>query len=372
MNFLVVDDERYMLKNIQTQLQRCKFSVTQIFTAVSAAQAREIISNSHVDIILCDIEMPQESGLELLLWVNKHHPRITNIVLTCYADFSYIQQALRLNVADYLVKPIPQEELQAAIQKAIDRINQSRQMEKHSSYGKYWAENESKLYENFWREVLQGTVPAEPEALQREATSRNLFLQMETRYIPILVCIYNRLGNTPQENAKNQGAVKELVRNTFVEVSQQGIVIETEWERLMCILPVASRQNIESSFFLDCCERMAGSAQTYFSCNLYCYIGESCAVADLNAVYLRFNEYSRHDVVKKHAVLLGSSIPKDTTGPLDLNILAMLLLEGEYVEARLEAETLLRREGATEEYLHFFYHNFVQILGNVLKKQDIS
>ena len=55
------------------------------------------MSRQHIDIMLCDIEMPGESGLRLVEYAKSRDERIRCIFLTAYSDFSYAQEAVRQN-----------------------------------------------------------------------------------------------------------------------------------------------------------------------------------------------------------------------------------------------------------------------------------
>ena len=79
--------------------------------AGNVEQAKGIIRNYRPDIILCDIEMPQSSGLELLAWCKDNAPETETIILTCHAQFSYAQTAVRLGSLDYLLKPVTEDTL---------------------------------------------------------------------------------------------------------------------------------------------------------------------------------------------------------------------------------------------------------------------
>ena len=86
-----------------------------------------MLTTYEVDIVLTDIEMPEGSGLELIRWVKENKPEIACIFYTCHAEFSYAQEALRLGAVDYLLKPIPYDELEEILRKTIEMLKQSKQ-----------------------------------------------------------------------------------------------------------------------------------------------------------------------------------------------------------------------------------------------------
>jgi two-component system, response regulator YesN len=116
---LIVDDEDYAVEGIRAGVRWNDLGVDQVYTAFSVKQAREIVLQSHIDVIICDIEMPQESGIDFLFWLRQSDESTEFIFLTCHDDFSLIQQALRLDCLDFLVKPVDGAELTAAVRKAL-------------------------------------------------------------------------------------------------------------------------------------------------------------------------------------------------------------------------------------------------------------
>lgn len=109
---LIVDDEVHAVKGIRSGMDWNRLGITAVFTAYTVRQAKELFEREHIDIMLCDIEMPQASGLELTKWVRERYPKTETIFLTCHADFKYAKQALQLGSLDYILKPVPFAELE--------------------------------------------------------------------------------------------------------------------------------------------------------------------------------------------------------------------------------------------------------------------
>ena len=115
MNLLIVDDEPSSIRAVSDMLNWPDLGISRVLAARSAQEARTCIREETIDILLCDIEMPQESGLDLLEWINKEKPGISCIYMTCYPEFSYAQRAVKLGSMAYLLKPIDPEELEREI-----------------------------------------------------------------------------------------------------------------------------------------------------------------------------------------------------------------------------------------------------------------
>lgn len=122
MNVLLIDDEITMLHIMETAIDWKKKGIQKVFTAYNADLARDIISSSQINLVICDIEMPKENGLSLIKWIQDMYPEIINIILTGYPDFNYARSAISLGVYRYLLKPVAFDELEQTIASAVERL----------------------------------------------------------------------------------------------------------------------------------------------------------------------------------------------------------------------------------------------------------
>lgn len=106
MKLLIVDDEPIILSNIKNIITQSEFKDLEILTANNAAEAYDVINSNSPEIILTDIQMPQENGIHLLIKISELNYSPIVIFITGYSDFSYMQSALRYKAFDYLLKPI--------------------------------------------------------------------------------------------------------------------------------------------------------------------------------------------------------------------------------------------------------------------------
>ena len=138
-NVLVVDDEIYAVKGIVDGIDWNKLGVAGVFEAYHAREAKAILESKPVDLIICDINMPEENGLELLEWAKEHFPELEAVFLTCHTDFNYVRKALQLGSCDYLLKPVIYEEMEEVLRKNFDRLIKERtNQESMESFKRYY------------------------------------------------------------------------------------------------------------------------------------------------------------------------------------------------------------------------------------------
>ena len=109
---LIVDDELIAIKDIASNIEQINFLIVED-TCSSAIEAAEILKRGNIDIMFLDINMPYLSGIEFLESLDKAP---LTILSTAYSE--YALDGYRLNVIDYLLKPISFQRFFQAVQKA--------------------------------------------------------------------------------------------------------------------------------------------------------------------------------------------------------------------------------------------------------------
>lgn len=122
MKILLVDDEIVALNALKKRVDWVKYGFTEVFAAQDVSAASELVEKERIDLILCDVEMPGGNGLGFIERVRDAHPRIRSVIITCHAEFDYVQKAIRCGARDYILKPIDYEELESLLQQLGQEI----------------------------------------------------------------------------------------------------------------------------------------------------------------------------------------------------------------------------------------------------------
>ncbi|MBE0584718.1 MAG: response regulator [Desulfofustis sp.] len=99
---LLIDDEVSILKLLSAVLRGAGY---QVLTGASVAEGRDILKRNRIDLLVTDINMPEESGFVLIDHVKAHYPKLPIIVATVIDNITEAQQVLESGVYGYLVKP---------------------------------------------------------------------------------------------------------------------------------------------------------------------------------------------------------------------------------------------------------------------------
>lgn len=130
LRLLIVDDEATILDGLVELFHEAALPDLEINYASSGLQALKLIQMSKIDIVLTDIRMPGMSGLELFDCIRVDYPRCRVVFLTGYNDFQYVQEVLRKGGVDYVLKMDGDDEIIAAVQKAISAIGEDMDKER--------------------------------------------------------------------------------------------------------------------------------------------------------------------------------------------------------------------------------------------------
>ena len=128
MKLLIADAEHSAREQVHIRLKKGGYEFEQVFYAGSGLEAYHIIKEMTPDIVITDVKMEYMTGLELIQRCREEGILASFIVVSRYAEFEYIQAALEHEVCGYLLKPITQEKLFGAIDRAISRLDDSRKL----------------------------------------------------------------------------------------------------------------------------------------------------------------------------------------------------------------------------------------------------
>ncbi len=115
-SILVVEDEHNLLLVVKKALSSLNCDVE---TATSAIIAKDLVEKKDFDIIICDIKLPNMSGIEFLKWCRERGIDSDFIVMTAFATTDTAIEALRMGACDYLIKPFNIEELRLIVDKVL-------------------------------------------------------------------------------------------------------------------------------------------------------------------------------------------------------------------------------------------------------------
>lgn len=151
-SILIVDDDKLLVEKLEETVNWSGIGIDMVFTANNIRQAQKLLEEYPIEMLLCDIDMPQGNGLELLEWIRYKKLDIECTFLSSYANFAYAQMALKLSSREYLLKPISNVDLETALRRIVGIVQEKHQKQKKQEKK---GENEKQFWEDLLVQCLQ-------------------------------------------------------------------------------------------------------------------------------------------------------------------------------------------------------------------------
>lgn len=140
---MVVDDDPLLCTAMRRKIEMIdrenQLGIQETLIAHSAQEAWGILQEKSVDILISDIRMPYQTGLELADKVNEAFPEIQVVILSGHDDYEYMRSALRSGVVDYLLKPVKLVQIQEVLLKCQENLRRrKRNLSETATTGRYW------------------------------------------------------------------------------------------------------------------------------------------------------------------------------------------------------------------------------------------
>lgn len=159
---ILVDDEEEVRKSIIKKIDWKSAGFCVVGDAENGKEALEKIEALQPDVLLTDIRMPYMDGLTLAERVRQKSPSIKIVIFSGYDDFEYAKQAIKLNVTEYILKPVNVEELTAILKKIKANLDQEIEEKRDvSRLRENYRKNMPILREQFLNELASHSVPAQ-------------------------------------------------------------------------------------------------------------------------------------------------------------------------------------------------------------------
>lgn len=121
---VIIDDEPIIVEGISRMVPWEKFRCKLVAKANDGIEGAGIIREYKPDIVITDISMPGQNGLEMIAGLKSEFPNMMISILTGYRNFDFAQQAIRLGVTRFLLKPSNMDEIEEAIECMTSKLSE--------------------------------------------------------------------------------------------------------------------------------------------------------------------------------------------------------------------------------------------------------
>ena len=156
----IVDDEPVIVRGLTKMIPWESYNCRVVGTAGDGQEGMKLIREQKPDILISDICMPGIDGLTMIAGMKSEFGHMQITILTGFRDFDYAQQAIRLGVTRFLLKPSKMDELEEAVRVMIENLEKQGITGKEDGTDEGVGENTTKAEGN--REGEEGKEKAEP------------------------------------------------------------------------------------------------------------------------------------------------------------------------------------------------------------------
>jgi two-component system response regulator YesN len=381
---LIVDDEMFAVEGLEVGVDWHNLDFSEIHKAYNTKQAKQVLLNNTIDIIICDIEMPDGTGIELMEWVRERFPTIEAIFLTCHADFKYAQRAVQLGSLEYLLKPVEFGVLRETVKNALDKIMEERKTKQlNQAYLQYfdlWEAKKPVLFERFWQDLFWQRIIPTKNHIESALVSHLMPLNFNCKVLIVMISI-EQWGK--KLNSRDEEIMEYALRNAAAEMilgDLPGQVLQDRNGVHFVLLYSEDLQQPTITF-----EQIKKSSKAYIeACSKYLFCSISCYIGDWVSLDTIWQSYNLLLQMEHNNVTLLKSIffSKEQSKNQEVLQLPALFEWSELMELGKMDEVdrlandmfgLLRMEtNVNSETLNALYHALLQTIYYVLHKRSIS
>ncbi len=268
MKLLIVDDQITVVEGLLRGIDWNALGFDCVDTAYNAIDARASLLRQEAEVMLCDIEMPVESGLELLKWMRDSGMSTRCIFLTAHARFQYAQETVRLGGFDYIVQPAPYEQVREAAERAIQDVRLERAAREQQSCGVLLDDQKNLITENLVRSYLAASAEEESIGAFEEL---GLFPRRgRESWLALFQPLHWQPGVPPWELPLLRTAIDNMCREVFAPMRPFCLTVSLPQEQSLAVVLQFGTEPDAQRMQVDDVRRLLGYVQS--ACEQYLHL----------------------------------------------------------------------------------------------------
>lgn len=270
MKLLIVDDQSTVVQGLLHCTNWAAMGFTVVDTALNAVDAKASLLRQEAEVMLCDIEMPMESGLDLLDWLRQRGMTTRCIFLTAHAEFRYAQEALRLGGFDYIMQPAPYEQVADAVSRALDNVKEEWAALELQSRGAVFDDQKKEIVETMLRGFLLGNAPGSSLTAFEELS---LVPRREREcWVALMQPLRWKQGEAPWELSLLSTAVGNMSSEVFTPLQVLSVTVAIPAEQcLVLVLQSRVGEPLEADYITRQLNYLQSACAQYIHCEAAFY-----------------------------------------------------------------------------------------------------
>lgn len=181
---MLVDDEQAVRQAIEKKLEWEELGFEVIATAENGEEALELAEKLMPDVVMTDIKMPFMDGLTLCRKLKENQRNTRIVIFSGFDEFEYAREAIKLDVAEYILKPIDSEELKGVFLRIKKNLDAERDEKRnHEKLYEYYQKSLPVMKEQFMASLIEGKISDE----LIEEMNRSYEVNLDASYYAVAV-----------------------------------------------------------------------------------------------------------------------------------------------------------------------------------------
>lgn len=248
MNVLLVDDQRAVVDSLKQNIHWDSIPVEKVYTACSAKEAKMVLRNFKIDVLITDIEMPEEDGLSLYKWVKDNTPGVEGVFLTSHADFEYVREAIHMGGFDYILQPVRYEDVEETLKKLLIRLKKQKRINHLENTRELIYEQRNTVLDGL---LLKATLGKKDEVNQLYESFPDIVSKksQDVLAFPVLVQVVRWQGISEIWNEKLLRFMLCNVMDELFEIANPFIAVSSLDRDTYWILLILDKKKVDFSFY---------------------------------------------------------------------------------------------------------------------------
>ncbi len=279
MKLLICDDDISTIDVLQSQIDCQELGIRKILRAYNGEVAMEMIARELPELILCDIEMPKNTGLEVLRFIYNEELPCELSFITSFESFEFAKEAIRYGASRYLTKPLDFGEVHEALSDMIRSFRKKQHSESTA--------DQDLVLNSSFREIRDGYFGSDREKIDSFLQRNNVKFRSDSRWHVI-----SALADT--QEAVRSGWEREVLDfslgRTFEEnltgrIGNAYTLLEPRerFEKLNCFVSDSEKTMTE---LVGICQELAATCRDFFGVCPVFMLRESLPLYELSAYHI--------------------------------------------------------------------------------------
>jgi two-component system response regulator YesN len=299
---LIADDEANVREGIRDNLNWHELGFEVVGDFENGLEVIQALEQLQPDVVLTDINMPFVDGLEVSRYLFEHFPHTKVIILTGYDEFDYAQQALKLKVHDYILKPNTAYELRLILTRLKEELDEeARQTKDLSNIKQRLRESLPLVRERFLNQLISGSMR------EGELKEKLAYLELHLQGLHFLVAVIDADDHGELEKFYPESE-SELLYFAVFNISEEiitkydgGVIFQNNNEKTIAIL---SADQVETLYenALNILEEISAAIKSHLKFTVSVGVGDVCT--GMNKIH---SSYKRAASALDYRFLLGKN-----------------------------------------------------------------